>query len=682
MTEGVFFQDLAVIMAFAGLAAALFTRFRWPKVLGYILVGVLMGSYTWGGSFLVDPSSVQTIGQLGVVFLMFTLGLGFSASEMNRIRNVVVPCALLDTIVMTWLGYTVGTRLLGWGPVPSLFLGAAICDSATTLLAKMIDEMRWSDRPFVKYVMGTSVCEDILCVGIIALITGVAQGSGVSVGAIAKSLGGLFVFFLATLVFGALLMPRILRAIGRVRDDESVLLTALGFCFIVSYVAWRFEFSLALGAFLVGLICSTSEARTRLNRLIEPLKAMFAAVFFVSIGILVDPAACVRHLPIILLLSAVVMVGKFVNVSLSALIAGERLKTCVQMGCGLAQIGEFAFMVALLYTTITRDETSPIFQVVVSVSLLTTCANPLLLKVSDRLGNWVEARCPPRVNRALEAYRSLVARFRTNVGQVSEARQSFRRAVGFLVLIGILNFAMAIIVGSLCHRDWSVFSPFLERHDQLIAAFAFNVYMIAMLVPMFAIGRSAGQSLGEILVGSSRAVWQAALRRAAALGALAVVLTIWGAQLAMTNATLLPGNFYLVSAMVVVLLVAAAFGWKRLMRQAQVAAKELREAMSADERRESAAGRTAENPFVQTLPENGIAEFVVAADSGVIGHSIVALNIRARTGATVIRIVRGEKVFNNPGPDWIFAASDHIVAYGEPHQVAAFEKLLKLSGEM
>ena len=227
MSESALIQDLAMMMAIAGLVSVVFAKLKWPKVIGYILAGIMMSRHTWGGSFLVDENSVQTIGQLGIVFLMFTLGLEFSMSDMKKLKNVTFPTAILDTVVMTYLGYTVGTKLLGWGAVESLFLGAAICDSSTTLLAKVIDEMKWSSRPFAKYVVGTSVCEDIICIGIIALITGVAGGNA-SFAAVGKSLGGLFVFFLATIVFGLVLVPRLLESVAKRHDDEALLLTLLG----------------------------------------------------------------------------------------------------------------------------------------------------------------------------------------------------------------------------------------------------------------------------------------------------------------------------------------------------------------------------------------------------------------------------------------------------------------------
>ena len=219
MSEGAFFRDLALLMSVAGLSAALFSRLGWPKVIGYILAGALMSEHTLGVSLFRDPQSISTVGQLGVVFLMFSMGLSFSAKEMKKIRAVALPAAVLDTVVMIWLGYTVGTRVFGWSAVESAFLGVAMCDSATTLLAKVIDEMGWGNRPFAKYVLGTSLCEDIICVGAIAVVTGFATGGGMSASAFAGSLGWLAVFFLAVLVFGMVLVPRLLLSVSSRKDS-------------------------------------------------------------------------------------------------------------------------------------------------------------------------------------------------------------------------------------------------------------------------------------------------------------------------------------------------------------------------------------------------------------------------------------------------------------------------------
>ena len=511
MSEGAFFQDLAILMAAAGVVAVVFARMKWPKVLGYILAGVFMSEHTWGGSLLADAQSVNTIGQLGVVFLMLSMGLEFSTRNMRRMQSVTIPAAAIDTIVMTWLGYTVGTRAFGWGPVQSLFLGAAICDSATTMLAKVVDEMRWRDRPFAGLALGTSVCEDVITVGIIALVTGFAAGDGLSVVAAATSIGGLLVFFLAVIVFGFVLVPRLLVSVAKRNDDESLLLAVLGCCFFVSYVAYRFQFSLALGAFLVGVIGASSDVRHRIATLSAPLRAMFAAVFFVSIGLLVDPAACLSHVGEIVFLSALVVVGKFVNCTAGALIAGESVKTAVQIGMSLAQIGEFAFMVALLYVSCTGDCSSPMFQIVVAVSLLTTLLNPFMIRWSEPVGEWAERKVPLKIAGWMEDYRKLVAKLKS-VAAASGERRTLDRALLALVVVAALVFAVSTACELLSRYDYTKFSGFFERHDTSFFFFLANLFAIATAPMVVKLAQTAGGAVARMLVGRENAKWAESMR--------------------------------------------------------------------------------------------------------------------------------------------------------------------------
>lgn len=671
MTQGAFFQDLAVVMAIAGLASALFSRFNWPKVFGYILVGVLMNEYTWGGSFLVDVTSLATISQLGIVFLMFTMGLEFSTSDMKKIKDVTIPTALIDTIVMTWLGYTVGTKVFGWGTMPSLFLGAAICDSATTLLAKVIGEMGWSNRRFVKLAMGTSVCEDIVCIGLIALVTGVAQGSGMSLGAVGVSLGWLFVFLLATVVFGLAFVPRLLKSIAKRKDDEALLLAVLGMCFFVSWVAFKLEFSLALGAFLVGLIGASSEVKERLHGMVAPLRALFAAMFFVSIGLLVDPFACCRCWLPIFVLSLVVVFGKGLNCLLGGLVTGLSIKTSVQMAMSLAQVGEFAFMVALLYVGLVGDVSNSMFEVTIGTSLLTTFLNPFMIRASEPVGAWAESHCPRRLAQYFETYRAFLAKFKSV--QAPEPRRKVRSALVELGVIGALEVALGAAAVLVAKHDWSRFSVWFERYDTYLFIVLLNVFMLAMLAPIVGIARTLAENLGLMLVGAGEAKWQQVARQFVWIFVFVAVFVAAFAESTMINTAVMPfENRWFEVAMFVFLVLLALFGWKFFHRAVARAKDRFEEALKTDERLANLG-----QMITVSVPEDGIRRLTVGPTSPAVGGTVVSLNIRAKTGASVVAVIRDGRETRNVGPEWVFCAGDVLVALGEPAQIAALGNLLE-----
>lgn len=672
MSEGAFFQDLALLMVVAGSVSALFSRFRWPKVLGYIGAGILLSRHVWGTSLLADESSVMTVAQLGIVFLMFSMGLGFSASGMKRIKNVTLPTAVFDMAVMIWLGYTVGREFFGWDSVPSLFLGAAICDSSTSVLAKIIDEMKWSKRPFVKYVLGTSVCEDIICIGVIALITGVAQGRGMSLGAVGTSLGGLAVFLLAVVVFGLVLVPRLLSSVSRRGDDESLLLTVLGCCFFVSYVAFKLDYSLALGAFLVGVLGSGSEVRRRLQLLVQPLQSMFAAVFFVSIGLLVDPAACWDNMGPILLLTAVVVLGKFTNCFAGGIFCGESIKTAAQMGFSLAQIGEFAYMTAVLYLTLSHDPSSPMYQIVVGVSMLTTLLNPLMIRISDRAGEWMEEKCPVKLHRALDAYRVLLAKL-LGERKIGEKRREARTALIELFIFSVLEFAVAVALSMLNNRDWSELSRAFDQHKRIVFCLCFNVFSVAMFVPVVAVARRLGSLLGDILLSGGRARWRQALGAIIRLFVLVAVTGLFFLEMTMLNVNLAPPQAWLRWAMLALFAAVAIVGWRFFQRSARRASERLAGALARDE---SEGEHAMEDMKEFTVPRDAVKRLTIGEGSPAIGGTPVTLNIRAKTGASVVSVKRGEKTVRNPGADFEFRAGDIVGVLGEAQQIAALKDLL------
>lgn len=669
MSEGAFFQDLAVLMTAAGLVAALFSRLGWPKVIGYILVGIIMGEHTWGGSFLMDVGSTKTIGQLGVVFLMFGMGLSFSSKDLRKIQSVAIPSAIVDTVVMIWIGYTIGTNLFGWSSVQSVFFGVAICDSATTLLAKVIDEMGWSSRHFTKCVLGTSVCEDIICVGAIAVATGFAGGGEMSVGTLASSLGGLLLFFFTVLVFGFIFIPRLLASVSKRKDSEALLLTVLGVCFFVSYFAYRYNFSLALGAFLVGVLGSVSMVRNHLESLVSPLKAMFSAVFFVSIGLMVNPVAIWHNLPIILAISMVVVIGKTFNNAFASLLAGQEIKTAIQNGFAMAQIGEFAFMVAILYAGLTNDHSSPMFTIVVGVSLVTTLFSPMLIRASDGVGDYVVRHLPCKVHGCIDAYRAWVEKIvATNNSLAFPLLRVFALRLG---IYSVLMLSVSIICSSLHQVDYSRFSVFFERHDQLFFCVAANVFSLSLMPLVVFAARALGDEIAVVLSGGGDSRWHVSWKQFIRFVVLAAVMGLFFVEWTMINVSIIkvPGNVRTILTLVTICV--GFVGWRFFVKAGKRATQRFKEAVSTEERQEGLV-RT----MTMDVADGGIHRIVLERDFSAIGETVVTMNIRAKTGASVVAVFRDGVVYRNVGPEWKFGIGDVVMAIGDSSQISALKKLL------
>jgi CPA2 family monovalent cation:H+ antiporter-2 len=670
MDTTTFFQDLAVVLVAVGVVSAVFTRLGWPKVIGYILAGTAIGKYTFGGSFVINQASIDVLGQIGVVFLMFTLGLEFSLRKLRKVGHVIFPTALLDMAVMIWAGHFVGTQILGWGTVQSLFLGAAISDSATTLLAKTIHEMGWSTRRFTRYIFGITISEDILCVGVIALLTGLAKSGAMSAGAVATSLGGLALFLTGVTVFGLLLVPRIVNGVARLKDDESLLLTMLGFCFLVSFVAAKLDFSLALGAFLVGVMGAESEPLKRIYQQCLPLRTMFSAIFFVTIGLLIDPAQMLSHWRAILLVTGVVVVGKSLNCTVGSLLAGLDLKNAIQTGVGLAQIGEFAYLVALIGLSMKAVDHA-VYQIAVGVSVLTTLLNPFLLRASEPFSDWVERRLPARWRACLETHANWVDRFLH-----SSAPSETVRAIRFNLALLLLQLALVAVIfvsaGLLAGLDFSRFSPALEANKKALLWGAASLLTVPNAIFLFFRARSLGGSVADALVPSKVAdtQWALSFRRVTrllfGLGAVAALFF----EIVMLSGTIMPEQVWARAVVGVTLLVVGAVGWNRFRRVGAESLETLRGVLAEE---------------VETDPAESAAELLdvhtervrLEGGSEACGRSLRELDLRARCGASVIGVERGGRTLVNPTAAERLAAGDVVLLLGDGEQIAAARSLLK-----
>ncbi|MCP1466342.1 cation:proton antiporter [Pseudomonas sp. S3E17] len=397
-----FIQDLAVIMLVAGVVTVLFHRLKQPVVLGYIVAGFIIGPHTPPFGLIHDEDTIKTLAELGVIFLMFCLGLEFSLRKLFKVGATAFIAAFLEIILMIWIGYEIG-RWFDWNIMDSLFLGAILAISSTTIIVKALNDLKMKNQRFAQLIFGVLIVEDILGIGIIALLSSIAVSGTVSSGEVFSTVGKLSLFMIVALVIGILLVPRLLAYVAKFESNEMLLITVLGLCFGFCLLVVKLEYSMVLGAFLIGAIMAESRQLVKIERLIEPVRDMFSAIFFVAIGLMIDPQILLQYAWPIAVITVAVVLGKMLSCGLGAFIAGNDGRTSLRVGMGLSQIGEFSFIIAALGMTL-QVTSDFLYPVAVAVSAITTLLTPYLIRGADPLSLKIAAVMPKRMSRVFGMY--------------------------------------------------------------------------------------------------------------------------------------------------------------------------------------------------------------------------------------------------------------------------------------
>ncbi|MFJ9991015.1 cation:proton antiporter [Pseudomonas putida] len=397
-----FIQDLAVIMLVAGVVTILFHRLRQPVVLGYIVAGFIIGPHTPPFGLIHDEDTIKTLAELGVIFLMFCLGLEFSLRKLFKVGATAFIAAFLEIVLMIWIGFEIG-RWFGWNTMDSLFLGAILAISSTTIIVKALNDLKMKNERFAQLIFGVLIVEDILGIGIIALLSGIAVSGSVSSGEVFSTVGKLSLFMIVALVIGILLVPRLLAYVAKFESNEMLLITVLGLCFGFCLLVVKLEYSMVLGAFLIGAIMAESRQLLKIERLIEPVRDLFSAIFFVAIGLMIDPQVLIDYAWPIVVITLAVVLGKMLSCGMGAFIAGNDGRTSLRVGMGLSQIGEFSFIIAALGMTL-QVTSDFLYPVAVAVSAITTLLTPYLIRAADPLSIRLGKVVPQRLSRVLSLY--------------------------------------------------------------------------------------------------------------------------------------------------------------------------------------------------------------------------------------------------------------------------------------
>ncbi|KZC20566.1 MULTISPECIES: cation:proton antiporter [Rhodanobacter] len=496
MHEIGFIRDLAVVMIVAGATTILFQRMRQPVLLGYILAGVLIGPHT-PGVLVGDPRTIDDISNLGVVLLMFTLGLEFSVRKLREVGIGVLAAAVAEVGLMLWIGYGIG-GLFGWTGMDALFLGAIISLSSTMVATRTLAESGQRHQPFAQLVVGLLVAEDMLAIVMLTLLTAVAIGGSVQAETAFTLVGHLGLFVIVGMILGLLLLPRLVDYVAGFDRDETLLVSVLGICFGTSLLAAWMGFSVALGAFLAGAVVAESRSVGRVLHLVEPLRDMFAALFFVAIGLKIDPAMLLQYALPALLIAAVVIVGKTLACSLGIFVVGHDARTALRSGLGMAQIGEFSFVIATLGLSL-GVISDFIYPIAVAVSVLCMAASPYMNRSADGLANGLRRVTPRSLRLLATSYSGWLENLKP-VNENAAIAAMFRRLLWHIGINVLLVVALFVIGAYINTHNWSWFSMLgIDRNLRHTLIWAGALFLsLPMLIAVYRKAEALGMLLAEI----------------------------------------------------------------------------------------------------------------------------------------------------------------------------------------
>ncbi|MDR1290322.1 MAG: cation:proton antiporter [Planctomycetaceae bacterium] len=395
-------RDLGLILMAAAVMTLLFKWLKQPIVLGYLIAGFFVGPHFQFLPAVHDTDSVKTWSEIGVIFMLFGLGLEFSFRKLIHVGKTATITATFEILCMIIAGYAVG-RILGWSTMSSLFLGAILSMSSTTIIVKAFSEQNLKGVNFASIVFGVLIVEDLIAILLLVLLGSIAVTQNLSGVALLSSSLKLVFFLILWFILGIFLLPVFFKFCRKLLTDEILLIISMALCFMMVIIAVKVGFSTALGAFVMGSLLAETVKGAKIEELIVPVKDLFSAIFFVSVGMLIDPKILVQYFGIIILLTVITVVGKFFGTAIGALLSGCNIKSSMQSGMSMAQIGEFSFIIAMLGTNLKVTEDC-LYPVAVAVSAITTFTTPYLIKYSGVLAESLERKIPDRLKQSLLKY--------------------------------------------------------------------------------------------------------------------------------------------------------------------------------------------------------------------------------------------------------------------------------------
>ena len=654
-------SDLAVILVSAGLVTLLFKKLKQPVVLGYVVAGILAGPSIEEIPTVSEVESIRIWADIGVIFLLFALGLDFSFKKLMKVGGTAVIGAITIVIGMMTAGYATGLTL-GWGHMNSLFLGGMLSMSSTTIIFKAFDDMGLRNQRFAGVVFGILVVEDLFAVLLMVLLSTVAVSKHVEGMELLNSVVKLGVFLLFCFVVGIYLIPSFLKQTKRFLNEETMLIVTIGLCLGMVMIATQAGFSSALGAFVMGSILAETVEAERIERLIKPVKDLFGAIFFVSVGMLIDPAMLWEYKVPILIITIVVMVGQICFASLGVLLSGQPIKIAIQSGFSLAQIGEFAFIIASLGLTLKVTD-SFLYPIVVAVSVVTTFFTPYMIRLADpayRLADrWIPAR-----------WREWLTKFAAGSTTIRQTSTWHKLLTSLARIVGTYTAVTLVLIFLMLRFMTPLIQTYIPGIQGNLIALTLILVVISPMLRAIMMKKNHSTEFQQLWHDSK-------FNRGPLISLIVLRIVLCAGILMLPIARLVNAAAGLLLAICCVLILLIITS-KRLKKHSILMERRFFSNLSARELEEERMAPINQR-FANHLLERDLhlADFEVKQNSPSMGKSLKELNFRQKCNVNVVTIIRGEQRINIPGGEERLYPFDKLVVVGADDDLTHFRHYLE-----
>ncbi|MCO4291791.1 cation:proton antiporter [Solitalea sp. MAHUQ-68] len=647
--------DLTLILVSAGVTLLIFKKLKQPVVLGYLITGLLIGPNFTLFPTVTEIDSIKIWAEIGVIFLLFSLGLEFSFKKLVKVGGSASITAIVEVVSMLAIGYITG-KAMGWNLMDSIFLGGILSISSTTIIIRAFEELGVKNRKFASLVFGVLIVEDLVAILLLVLLSTLAVSQHFAGDKMLISVLKLIFFLAIWFLGGIFLIPTVLKKAKKLMNDEMLLVISLALCLLMVSLATVVGFSPALGAFVMGAILAETTSAEKIEHLVKPVKDLFGAIFFVSVGMLIDPKVLIQYGGPVLVITVVTIVGKTLSSGLGALLSGQPLKHSLQTGMSLAQIGEFSFIIATLGLSL-KVTSDFLYPIAVAVSAITTFTTPYLIKLAEPTYNFVYRLLPEKAQLALTRYSSGTQ----TIAETNNWKEFFKTYLSTIVTNSIVIIGILFTVKYLTPK---LNESFINNNSY--GELAIIVIAFALMSP-FLWALSAKKIQGT----AYKQLWVDTKYNRGPLITLEILrimlsIVFIGALVAQFYSI----NFAIISAIIISVVSFIIFSTRL---QSFYGKLESRFLTNLNAREISAASKRMD----ELMPwDSHLAYFTVNPQSLAVGKTLVELSLRENFGVNVAVIERGTRKIKIPSKEEYIYPYDRIAVVGTDEQLKSFEQYI------